>query len=67
MKSTIPTVKHRGGSIMLGHFVGKGNSGLLKIVGTMMKEDYLETLKQHLKTSAKKLKHGSPLGLPAGQ
>ena len=58
-KNTIPTVKHGGGSIMLwGCFAGKGTGALQKIDGIMRKEDYLQILKQHLKTSATKLKLG---------
>uniref|UniRef100_A0A0E9WK91 Uncharacterized protein n=1 Tax=Anguilla anguilla TaxID=7936 RepID=A0A0E9WK91_ANGAN len=56
-----------GGSIMFWQcFAGKG-TGAQKIDSIMSKEDYLEIRKQHLKTSARKLKFRSLLGLPAGQ
>ena len=55
----IPTVKHGGGSIMLwGCFVVGGTVALHKIDGIMRKENYVEILMQHLKTSVKKLKLG---------
>ncbi|KAI4873237.1 hypothetical protein NFI96_022814 [Prochilodus magdalenae] len=58
-KNTILTVKHGGGSIMLwGCFAAGGTGALHKIDGIMRKEHYVEILKQHLKTSARKLKLG---------
>ena len=58
-KNTIPTVKHGGGSIMLwGGFAAGGTDVLHKIDGFMRQENYVDILKQHLKTSVKKLKLG---------
>ena len=58
-KNIIPTVKHRGGSIMLwGCFAAGGTGALHKIDGFMRKENYMDILKQHLKTSVRKLKLG---------
>ncbi|KAK6322560.1 hypothetical protein J4Q44_G00073520 [Coregonus suidteri] len=58
-KNTIPTVMHRGGSIMLwGCFAAEGTGALHKIDGIMRKENYVDILKQHLKTSVRKLKFG---------
>ena len=54
-----PTVKHRAGSIMLwGFFAAEGTGALHKIVGIMRKENYVDILKQHLKTLDRKLKLG---------
>ena len=56
-KNTIPTVKHGGVSIMLwGHFAAGGTGALQKIDGIMGWENYVDILKQHLKTSVRKLK-----------
>ena len=52
-------MKHGGGSIMLwGCFAAGGTGALHKIDGSVRKGNYVDTLKQHLKTSVKKLKLG---------
>ena len=59
LKNTLPTVTHRGGSIMLwGCFAAGGTSAVHKIDGIMRVENYVDILKQHLKTSVTKLKLG---------
>ncbi|CDR00666.1 unnamed protein product [Oncorhynchus mykiss] len=58
LKNTIPTVKHVGASIMWGCFAAGGTGALPKIDGIMRMENYVDILKQHLKTSVRKLKLG---------
>jgi hypothetical protein len=56
-KNTIPTVKHGGSSIMVWGCSAAGGIGALhKIDGIMREENYVDILKQHLKTSVKNLK-----------
>ena len=58
-KNTIPTMKHRGGSIMLLGCLAAGGTGALhKIDGIMRMENYVDILKQSLKKSVRKLKLG---------
>ena len=51
-KNSIPTVKNAGGSISVwgGYAVG-GTDALHKIAGSIRKGNYVDILKQHLKTS----------------
>jgi uncharacterized FlgJ-related protein len=52
-------MKHGVGSIMLwGCFAEGGTGALHKIDGIIRKENYVDILKQHLKTSVRKLKLG---------
>ena len=58
-KNTIPTMKHRACSIMLCVcFAARGTGALHKIDGVMRMEINVDILKQHLKTSVRKLKLG---------
>ncbi|CDQ79891.1 unnamed protein product [Oncorhynchus mykiss] len=53
-QNTISTVKHGGGSIMLwGGFAAGGTGALHKIDGIVRQDNYVDILKQHLKTSLK--------------
>jgi hypothetical protein len=62
-KNTIPTMKHGGGSILLcGCFAAGGTGALHKIDGLMREENYVDILKQNLKTSVK-VKAWSQMGL----
>ena len=56
-KNNIPTVKHKGG-ILWGCFAAGGTGALHKIDGIMRMENYVDIMKQHLKTSVRKLKLG---------
>ena len=67
-KNTIPTMKHGHGSIMLcGCFASGGTGARHKIDGIIRQENYVDILKQHLKTSVRKFKAWSQMGLPNGQ
>ena len=58
-KTPIPTVKLGGGSIMLWGCIAAGGTGALhRIDGIMRVENDVDILKQHLKTSVRKLKLG---------
>ena len=55
-------MKHRCGNIMLwGCFAAGGNGALHKIDGIVRMENYVDILKQHLKTLVRKLKLGRKL------
>ena len=52
-------MKHGGGTILLWGCFAAGDTGAIhKIDGTMRKENDVDILKQHLKTSVRKLKLG---------
>ena len=52
-KSTIHTVEHAAGSVVLwGCFTASGSAALKKVHGIMKKEDYLQNLQENLKSSA---------------
>ena len=57
-KNTIPTVKHRGDSIMLWGCFAAGGTGALHKIDGIMRRKIVCILKQHLKTSVRKLKLG---------
>jgi hypothetical protein len=64
LKNTIPTVKHTGGSIMSWECFAAGGTGALhKIDGITRMENYVDILKQHLKTSVSKLKAWLQMGV----
>ena len=68
-KNTISTVKHRGGSIMSWGCFAAGRAGALhKINGITREENYVDMLKQHLKTQdSQEVKAWLQMGLPNGQ
>ena len=56
-KHTITTMKHGGVTIVLWGFFSAGGTGAIhKIDGIMRMENYVDILKQHLKTLVRKLK-----------
>ena len=55
-KSTVLTVKHGGGSIMLwGYFLSQGTANLVRVQGIMKTDNYIQILDENLKESAEKL------------
>ena len=58
-KNTIPTVRH--GVAASCCFAAGGTGALHKIDGITREENYVDILKQHLKTSVRKLKLGGKL------
>ena len=58
-KNTLPTVKHGGGNIIMwACFSSNGTGNLIRVQGTMKKEDYIGILKNNVKASAEKLHLG---------
>ena len=53
--------------ILWGYFAAGWTGALHNIDGTMRLENYVDILKQHLKTSVRKVKVWSQMGLPNGQ
>jgi hypothetical protein len=56
--NTTPTVRHGGGSIMLWGCFAAGRTGARHKIDGIMTEENVGILKQHLKTSVRKLKLG---------
>jgi hypothetical protein len=50
--------------MLWGCFAAGGTGALHKIDGIMREDNYVDTLKKHLKTSVSKLKLGRKMGLP---
>lgn len=66
-ENTVPTVKHRGGSVVLWGCCGTSGTGnLVQVHGVRKKEDYVDILKDRVKKSAANLALAlRPRGLPA--